>query len=196
MFGSPEVPETLSVARQMSVARSFVYVDSSGEPPDVGHVVRARLVVPVGAETRSNQLSHAQVGLDAAAAALSMTRVRRKVFSVPRDGWSPDRSAASSSPARRFQPVVVEGRVQVGQQVAELLTLGIVVQYGEPGLGGPQRQLLVAEHEPRSELAVLELVLALDQLGRDDSTLTDLAQTVELLLLVSWEGLSPGVISR
>ena len=55
------------------------------------------------------------------------------------------------------------------------------MQDGELRLRGAQRQLLAAVGQPRGELAVLQLVLALDELGGDDPALADLAQPVELL---------------
>ena len=70
-------------------------------------------------------------------------------------------------------------------QLAELLAVGVLVQDGELRLGGAQRQLLAAVGQPRGELAVLQLVLALDELGGDDPALADLAQPVELLAVVA-----------
>ena len=70
-------------------------------------------------------------------------------------------------------------------ELAELLAVAVVVQDGEPRLRGAQRQLLALERQPRGELPVLELVLALDELGRDDPALADLPQAVQLLALVA-----------
>jgi hypothetical protein len=57
--------------------------------------------------------------------------------------------------ARELEPVLVEGRVQVGEQLAQLLAVGILVQDGELRLCSPQRQLFVTERQPGRELAVL-----------------------------------------
>src|SRR5205807_1164584 len=60
----------------------------------------------------------------------------------------------------------------------------VVVEHRELRLRGPQRHLLVLERDARRKDRVLELVVALGELGRDQPTLTGLAQAVEPFALI------------
>ena len=197
MFGSParSKPSAFSVV-EADVGRTLLRVRrlERREPPDVGHVVRARLLVAVRRRARARTRSRACAGTpasDAAAASLSAAASVRSEMAFSSSlraigSGSPDRSADSSSPARASSSrSSLKVAFRSAKQLAELLAVGVLVQHGELRLCRAQRQLLVAERQPRGELAVLQLVLALDQLGGDDPALADLAQPVELLPLVS-----------
>ena len=59
---------------------------------------------------------------------------------------SPDSSADIASPAlEQLEPLVVEGRVRVGVEIAELLAVAVLVQQREPRLRRAERQLLAPE---------------------------------------------------
>src|SRR5919198_6769809 len=87
--------------------------------------------------------------------------------------------------AKNLEPLVIERRREIPGAAAELVAIGVRRKHREPRPGGPQRQLLPAEVDPRRQDRVLERVLALGQLRRDQPALAGLAQTVEPLTLVS-----------
>ena len=146
-----------------------------------------------GPRTRSNQVSRRRryacsAAADACASVDGELAQRDPLLLlVPRDrvGLAGQLRGQLLAGAEQLEPLVVEGGVQVGLELAELLALGVGVQDRQPRLGRPQRQLLALVRQPRGELGVLEGVLALDELGGDDPALADLAQAVELLALVA-----------
>ena len=71
---------------------------------------------------------------------------------------------------------VVETRVELPRQGAELLALRVVGQHGEDRLGRVERKLVAVEGEPCREQRVLELVLSLGELGIDDARLAGAAE--------------------
>ena len=199
MFGSfsRSKPRSASVSRQISTARSFVYVDSSGESrrmyaawKDDGTGSRARRP-----SSRSNQRSRsAPYGVvDGAACAREDVGelAQRDRPSPPRFGARARdrrrRPASSSSPARRSSSrSLVERGGGVGLQPAQLLALAVVGEHRELRLGGAKRQLLALERHRGRQHRVLERVgLALGELGRDDPAFARLAQAVQALALVA-----------
>src|SRR5262249_9307307 len=85
----------------------------------------------------------------------------------------------------QLEPVGVEARARVGLELAELLAIGIGRQHRELRLRVPKRHLLAAERDPLCEQPVLELVLLLDERGRDEPALARLAEPVEQLALLA-----------
>ncbi len=87
--------------------------------------------------------------------------------------------------AQELEPLLVElGRPRV-VELAELVALLVVGEHGELREGGAERQLLAVVGHPRGEDRVLELVVPLGQLGRDQTALARLAQAVEPFLLLA-----------
>src|SRR5438105_4851025 len=84
--------------------------------------------------------------------------------------------------------VVVEARHRLGLDLSERLAVAVVGQHGEPRLRISQRHLLALEGDALGEDAVLELVLALRELGRDETPLAGLAQAVQQLTVVARGG--------
>ena len=99
--------------------------------------------------------------------------------------------------AEELEPLVVERRRGVAVDAPELLAVGVLGQHGEAGLRAAQRHLLAAEGDARGQDLVLERVLALGQLARDQPALAGLAQPVEpLALLVGGLGLGARAARR
>ena len=84
-----------------------------------------------------------------------------------------------------LQPVGVQARGLGLLQLAELLAVAVGLQHGEARLCGPQRQLVAPEAHPGGEDRVLERVLLLGELARDQAALTGLPQAVEALPLAA-----------
>src|SRR5581483_3020980 len=82
-------------------------------------------------------------------------------------------------------PGVLGRQLLAGTDAAELLALAVVRQDGEPRLRVPERHHLTLELDPLGEDPVLELVLPLCELGRDEATLARLAEPVAPLPLVA-----------
>jgi hypothetical protein len=87
--------------------------------------------------------------------------------------------------AQELEPRVVEGRGRVRVQISELVPVAVLGQDREPRLSRAERQLLAAEGDAGGEDRVLERVVALRQLGDEQTGLTRLAQPVEPLALVA-----------
>src|SRR5262249_54105487 len=84
----------------------------------------------------------------------------------------------------QLEPVGVERRGHVGLQRAELLPFPVVGNDCELRLRGSQWNLFALPRDARGEDAILELVVLLRELGREQPSLARLAQAVEPLELV------------
>ena len=85
---------------------------------------------------------------------------------------------------QHLEPLGVELRRTVPCRFAELFTVGVIREHCELRLRRANRKLLALELDPRGENGVLERVLALRELGRDDSGLAGLPQPVQPLAIV------------
>src|SRR5262249_15953343 len=85
----------------------------------------------------------------------------------------------------QLEPVGGEARARVGLELAELLAIAVARQHRELRLRVPKRHLLAAERDPLCEQPVLELVLLLDERGRDKPALARLAEPVVQLAFLA-----------
>ena len=92
-------------------------------------------------------------------------------------------------PPQQLEPVGIEPSALGGLDLAELVAVGVLRQQRQLRLGRPERILLVLEPHARGKQPVLELVLALRGLRRDQAPLARLAQPVQPLALVAGRGL-------
>src|SRR5689334_10658167 len=83
--------------------------------------------------------------------------------------------------SHQLEPVRVEARARLRLDPPELLTVGVTRKHGELRLRVSQRHLLALERHARREEAVLQLVLALGELGGGEPALAGLAQPVDPL---------------
>ena len=72
----------------------------------------------------------------------------------------------------------------VGLKLAQLVAVGVGIEHRGARLRRPERHLLVVPDDAGGQDLVLQRILALRQLDRDDSALAGLAQPVEPLDLV------------
>ena len=108
----------------------------------------------------------------------------------------PERSASSSSPAfSRSRRSGLKARARVGLYVAELLAILVDGQHRELRLRRAKRHLLALERDAGREQLVLELVVALDELVREQAALARLPQPEEPLALVDARALL-GLVQR
>ena len=121
---------------------------------------------------------------------LELAQRDRLLLLVARDGIGLAGDLGLEPLARLEQPtpVGVEARRGRALQLAELFAIGVRLEHREPGLRGAQRQLLALEGHARPEDRVLERILLLGELGRDEAGLARLAQPVEPLALVTRRG--------
>ena len=85
----------------------------------------------------------------------------------------------------QLEPVGVEARARLRLELAELLAIAIGRQHRELCLRVRGAAFPAPECDPLGEQPVLELVLALDELRRDEAGLARLAQAVEQLALLT-----------
>src|SRR5439155_10813824 len=85
---------------------------------------------------------------------------------------------------QELEPLLVEAHRSLVVDLAELVPVDVTIEHGKLRLRGSQRHLLAPELDARSEDRVLELVVALRELGREQSALARLAQPVQPLSLV------------
>jgi hypothetical protein len=83
--------------------------------------------------------------------------------------------------ADQLEPLVVEPGRAIEMAPPQLVPVAVVREHGEPRGGRAQRHLLSLPLHAGREDRVLELVVALGQLGGDDAGLAGLAQPVEPL---------------
>ena len=85
--------------------------------------------------------------------------------------------------ARDPEPPLVHRRRRVGLDLSELFPVGVLRQHGEPRLRRAERDRLASVVDPDGEDLVLHLVLEVDELSRDETPFTRLAQAVQPLAL-------------
>src|SRR5581483_642512 len=88
----------------------------------------------------------------------------------------------------QIEPLGVELRRLRPFELPELVAVPVGVEHGEAGLRRPQRHLLALEGHARGDERVLQRVLPLGELRRDDAALARLAQPVEPLPLLALGG--------
>src|SRR5262249_19944713 len=93
------------------------------------------------------------------------------------------------------EPVRVEARAGVCLELAELLAVAVGRQHSELRLRVPERHLIAAKRDALREQPVLELVLLLDEPGRDETALARLAPAGEQLALLG-HGRAPPLAKR
>src|SRR6266511_3856640 len=194
-------PSAESVARHTSVARSFVYVESSGESrrmyamwADEGCSSRS------DPSRRSNQLSRiarkaASTSSLAATSTDSSSRSEICFSSSVREigSGSSERSASSSRTEEEKQislrePLLVELSGLLLVQRAEVVSVLVVRQDRESGERGTKRELLALEGDPCGEDRVLALVVFLRKLRGYQTAFAGLAEPIEPLLLLAGGG--------
>jgi hypothetical protein len=106
------------------------------------------------------------------------------------------RGAAGGCRLQELAPLVVQLRRRLHGEVAELVAVAVGGEHGEPALGLSKRHGLASELDRRGQLGVLEGVLPLDQLGRDQPFLAGLTQPVDALVLVRVVGAPLGLVQR
>ena len=82
-------------------------------------------------------------------------------------------------------PILVEAGRLGPFQLAERLAIVVRLEHGQPCLGRAQRHLLTGERHAGAEDRVLERVLLLGELRRDETAFAGLPQPVEPLPLVA-----------
>ncbi|TMK56543.1 MAG: hypothetical protein E6G60_18085 [Actinobacteria bacterium] len=86
--------------------------------------------------------------------------------------------------AQQLEPLLVEARRCLVVDLAELVPVGVRVEHGELRLRRAERHLLAFERHARREDRVLQLVVALGELGRDEAAFAGLPEPVQPLALL------------
>jgi hypothetical protein len=121
---------------------------------------------------------------------LELPQRDRLLLLVARDGIALTRELALELLAgdHQRQAVAVEAGRLGTLQLAERLAVRVGVEHGEACLRRAQRHLFAVERDTGAEDRILERVLLLRELGRDETALARLAQPVEPLPLVAGRG--------
>ena len=183
-------PSAWSVSRHTAVARSFVYVASSGE---------RRRTYAACAAGRDGLASRTEQPVEPFLAKLFVTVGERDARPLERRGEITQRDALlvlvpldgildagqlggeRIASAEQFEPLGIERLARLGLNLPERLAVRIRRQHSQLRLGSPQGQLLAVERHPGGEQPVLELVLGLRQLVRDQAALARLPKAEEQL---------------
>jgi hypothetical protein len=171
MFGiaSRSNPSARTVSTHTSTERSFGYVASSGDR----RRSQATCALPgtsarSGPRSRSNQRSRSPDVLlgdgvrRPAQHVLELSQGDLLLGLVAGDGVAVARELGLEVVAgdEELAAPLVEASVELPHQLAELVSLPVLRDDGEPRLRRPQRHLLAVEGQPGCENRVLELVLA------------------------------------
>ena len=196
MFGIAVMskPSARFVARQMSTAPLLrIRRLERRQPAQIVNVRVRRLHFAFGAE----QLLEPGVAKPAVGIrrrirrgderALELVQRDRLLLRIPPDriGIAGDVGLEQLARLEQRAPIGIERGRPGALELAELFAVGVGVEDCELRLRGAQRQLLAAERDARTEDRVLERILLLRDLRRDDAGLARLAQPVEAFALVA-----------
>jgi hypothetical protein len=186
-----EVLERLEAHRHGLVLRE--HVRERRHAPDVGDVSARRLVLPLLTEQPVDPaLAEPRPRIRLALGGVRERRGERAqvyplhvLAPLHRIGFARQIGLELVAAPHEVEPAVVERRRGVGRERPELVARGVLVEERELGLRHAERHGLAAEVDALGEHGVLELVVGLGQLERDEPALARVAQAHEPLALVT-----------